>query len=132
MVDLRYKIQHVTQDQTFPASLPHPTTSATAVRYSAARCRLAELHTEQQQHDELLQLGHAALHQLNARMEAVACRIRDQAASLDGSLPIQQMREAITSMHREMREMDVRLGVAQYHVTRYQASRRLLMQSSED
>ncbi|MEW5299511.1 MAG: hypothetical protein WDW36_002522 [Sanguina aurantia] len=95
--------------------------------YATARARLDELRTERQHHDQLLQLGHAAMHQLNTKIEAVTLQIQERAAALDGALPVRCMRDAIAALRGEMKGMDVRLGVARCRVTKHQAERRLLL-----
>ncbi|KAL6758065.1 kinase-like domain-containing protein [Haematococcus lacustris] len=82
-------------------------------RYAASRQRLAQMQREIQSHEELQQAGHAALAALSAQMAAVQEQLAEKAAGLDGTLPIQQMHQAMQALRQEMVQMDLRTGVLQ-------------------
>ncbi|GFR43642.1 hypothetical protein Agub_g4743, partial [Astrephomene gubernaculifera] len=94
-------------------------------QYAASRRRLADLQRERQHHDELLEIGHSALAQLAERIEEVQLAIQDKTDGLDGSRQISLIHDTMRTMRKEMRRMDVRIGVARHELWAKQTGRTL-------
>ncbi|GIL47112.1 hypothetical protein Vafri_4022 [Volvox africanus] len=100
-------------------------TASLMEQYAASRRRMEDMQRARQQHDELLEIGHSALAQLTERIEEVQQAIQDKTDGLDGSRQVKLIHDAMRTMHKEMRRMDVCIGVAQQELWSKQAERNL-------
>ncbi|KXZ47461.1 hypothetical protein GPECTOR_35g899 [Gonium pectorale] len=94
-------------------------------QYTAARRRLEAIQRDRRQLDELLEIGHAALTQLSENTEEAQQAIQDLTDGLDGSRQIKLMHDAMRSMRKEMRRMDLRIGAARHALWARQMQRTL-------
>ncbi|EFJ50892.1 NimA-related protein kinase 6 [Volvox carteri f. nagariensis] len=94
-------------------------------QYAASRRRLADMQRARWQHDELLEIGHSALAQLSERIEEVQQAIQDKTDGLDGSRQIKLIHDAMRTMRKEMRRMDIRIGIVRNELWAKQARRDL-------
>ncbi|KAG2445635.1 hypothetical protein HXX76_000245 [Chlamydomonas incerta] len=98
--------------------------------YAAIRRRFDALARERRTHDELLEMGSAALHELNEKLEEVQQGIQDKTDGLDGSRQVKLMHDAMRAMHKEMRKMDVRMGVVRHQLWVKQVGRTLKLSAA--
>eukprot|EP00798_Chlamydomonas_sp_ICE-L_P023850 gene23850-9406_t len=82
-------------------------------QYRTARARLVEISRETQQQEELSQIGNYALEQIDRQLHEMQDMMQERAASISSSTHVKNIQEAIHKLVREMKTMDVRIGVVQ-------------------